>query len=94
MKHRCNICGKTFIDEDSVIDHILTHDVLINDIIESVRKLYSVISGNGLTYYKCEICGKYFITFNSLKTHVAKHNEVQELVYDKVRGCYEIVEYD
>jgi len=91
MKYRCNICGKTFIDEESVIDHILTHDSVINNIDTLLSKYYTTVKEGELTYYKCEICEKLFIIFSSLRLHIVKHEEIQELIINKIREYYGVV---
>ena len=91
MKYRCNICGKLFIDEESVIDHILTHDSVIGSIDTLLSKYYTTVKGSELTYYKCEICGKQFIIHSSLRLHLIKHDEIQELINGKIRKYYGVV---
>jgi DNA-directed RNA polymerase subunit RPC12/RpoP len=91
MKYRCNICGKLFIDEESVIDHILMHDSVIDSIDTLLSKYYTTVKEGELTYYKCEICGKQFIIYSSLRLHLAKHEEIQELISNKIREYYGVV---
>jgi DNA-directed RNA polymerase subunit RPC12/RpoP len=91
MKYRCNICGKLFVDEESVLEHILTHESVINNIDTLLNKYYKVVRGSELTYYKCEICGKQFIIYSSLRLHLVKHEEIQELINNKIRKHYGVV---
>jgi DNA-directed RNA polymerase subunit RPC12/RpoP len=91
MKYRCRVCGKLFVDEESVINHILTHESITDYVDGLLNKYYTAVRNNELTYYKCEICGKQYIILSTLRIHLTKHEEIRQLINNKIREYYDIV---
>nr|XP_023017950.1 zinc finger protein 888-like [Leptinotarsa decemlineata] len=80
-KKKCSICGKEFINNALLKNHVKTHDKCFKcphcDRFFSSRynlETHSV-THSGARNHKCTICDKSYSTKSSLKNHIATHSE-------------------
>jgi hypothetical protein len=86
---RCKICGKLFVDEESVLTHLVSHEECARVFDGLAVRYYSIVYDGRLTYYKCLLCRKYFTMTTLVKLHLLKHEEFLGLLSKYLSRYYE-----
>ena len=70
--YRCDLCGKAFLINEYLRQHMIRHKIRSGDLTEEARARYELQKKK-----PCEICGRIFTDPSSLRRHLNTHRGIK-----------------